>query len=293
MVAGLAGGRAERRGAGGEARAFVILDWVQTLFWLFLIAVALTPLIQRGILQLRRSGGAQRLGRTRGSRVLTLIERRETYRVLGVPVLRQRERDAPEGVLRAIGQTPPSQPIDLILHAPPGSALAGEQLAHALIRHPARVAVLIPHYAAGDAALIALAADQILLDPNAVLGPVDVRIGPYPAASLLMLGQEKAVTALEDRSVVLIDQARRAVGQARTVVAELLMARGSSGEQADEVAATLVAGPWTPHYPILIEEAKRFGLPVSDALPPEVYGLMDLYDPAPGPRPSTGVVTIG
>lgn len=265
---------------------------LQGLFWLFLIVVALTPLLQRWLAQLRRSGGIQRLGRARGSRVLTLIHRNETYRLLGIPILRQQECETPEQVLRAIQQTPANQPIDLILHAPPGSTLAAEQIAHALIRHPARVAVLIPHYAAGDAMLIALAADQVLLDPNAVLAPIDVRVGPYPATSLLILAQEKPVANLDDRSVVLIDQARKVVRQAQTVVTELLVARGAAPEDAGEVAATLVNGDWTSHYPILIEEARRLNLPVSDALPVEVYGLMDLYDTASCLRPSTSVVAI-
>lgn len=270
-----------------------MLDWLSGLFWLFALAAALSPLAQRRTLQLRRSGSIQRLGRARGSRVLTLIQRRETYALLGVPIRRDDECDAPERVLRAIRQTPPAQPIDLVLHAPPGSRLAAEQIAHALIRHPARVAVLIPHYAAGDAALIALAADQIVLDPNAVLGPVDVRVGPYPAASLLALAQEKQGAALEDRSVALIDQARRATAQAQTVAGELLLARGVEPEEAARTAAALAPGAWTPHYPILIEEAERLGLPVSDALPPEVYGLMDLYDTSACARPSMSVVPLG
>lgn len=285
-------GASARGAAGMEARSDVIFDWLAGLCCLFLIVVALTPLIQRRALQLRRSGSVQRLGRARGSRVLTLIHRRETYSLLGVPLRRLDEADAPERALRAIRQTPDDQPIDLVLHAPPGANLAAEQIAHALIRHPARVAVLIPHYAAGNAALIALAADEILLDANAVLGPIDVRVGRYPAASLLALAQQKEGAALEDRSVVLIDQARRALAQAQTVVGELLLARGLAPEEAAKTAAALAPGAWTGHYPILIEEARRLGLPVVDALPAEVYRLMDLYDAGDWPRPSTSVVPL-
>lgn len=271
------------------------LDWLTHLSWLFLlflIAVALAPLVQHRVLQVRRAGAVQRLGRARGSRVLTLIAHRETYRLLGIPILRHDDLDAPEAVLRAIQQTLRTAPIDLVLHTPPGLALAAEQIAHALIRHPARVTVFVPHYAFSGGTLIALAADEIVLDPNAVLGPVDPQVGPYPAGSLLAVLQHKPAAALDDRTLVLVDQAHKALGQARALVAELLLARGATAEQAAEVATALAGGGWTPHYPILIEEAQRLGLSVGDTLPAEVYALMDLYDPATRLRPSTATVTV-
>lgn len=267
-------------------------DWLSDLFWLFLIVVALTPLLQRRILQLRRAGGLQRLGRARGSRAIALIARRETYRILGFPVLRHDRLDSPEQVLRAIGQTPDTLPIDLIVHAHAGLSLAAEQIAHALIRHPARVTVFVPHYALSGATLIALAADQIVLDPNAVLGPITPWIGSYPAASLLALLHEKPAAALDDRTLVLVDQARRAVGQVRTVAVELLLARGATPAAATEIAQMLTGGHWTPQYPILLEEAQRLGLAVSDALPAEIYPLMDLYDLETRLRPATDRVAI-
>lgn len=268
------------------------IGWLAGLFWVVAIVAALAPLLGRRVLEARRVGALQRLGRARGSRAIALISRRETYRILGIPVLRHDDIDAPEAVLRAIGRTPSTTPIDLVLHAPAGLSLAAEQIAHALIRHPARVAVLVPHYALGGGTLIALAAEQIVLDPNAVLGPVDPRVGPYPAASLLALLEQKPAAALDDRTLVLADQARKAVGQVRALVAELLLARGAAPEHAEEVAATLAGGSWTPQYPILFGEAQRLGLPVSDALPAEVYALMDLYEPATLPRPAADAVVI-
>lgn len=269
------------------------MDWLGLGLWLFVIAVALSPLIQHRILQVRRAGGLQRLGRARGSRVLALIHRRETWRILGLPVLRRDEIDAPEAVLRAIARTPAATPIDLILHTPPGASLAAEQIAHALIRHPARVTVFVPHYALGDGTIIALAAEELVLDPNAVLGPLDPRIGPYPAASLLALPHFKPLASLDDHTLTLLDQARKAAGQVRVLVGELLVARGATPEAAAQIAGALVGGGWTPHYPILIEEARRLGLTVGDALPPEVHALMELYDPGTPSRPSTATAAIG
>ena len=58
-----------------------------------------------------------------------------------------------------------------------------------------------------------------------------------------------------------------------------------SPEKADEIAGMLSEGRWTHDYPINFDEAKAMGLRVSDAMPAEVYALMDLYPQARQRRP--------
>ena len=72
-----------------------------------------------------------------------------------------------------------------VLHTPGGLVLASEQIARAVAKHPAKVTVFVPHYAMSGGTMIALAADEIWMDDNAVLGPVDPQLGNYPAASIL------------------------------------------------------------------------------------------------------------
>jgi ClpP class serine protease len=270
----------------------VRLDWLGNLFWVFVFIVAIAPFIQRRNRELRRTGGLQRLGRARDSQAVALIARRETYRLLSFPLVSQDVIDSSETLLREIARTPGTMPLDVILHVPPGFSVAAEQIAHALIRHPARVTVFVPHYALEGGALIALAADEIVLDPNAVLGPIAPRVGPYPAVSVLAACQEKQGATLDDRTLILADQARKVLGQTRALITELLQARGMEAERAPEVAAILTGEGWTPHYPILFEEAQRLGLPVSDELPAGVHALMDLYDLQPALRPSTSYVAL-
>jgi ClpP class serine protease len=90
-----------------------------------------------------------------------------------------------EEVPRAIKLTGADYLIDLIVHTPGGLALAANQIAHALKRHRAKVTVFVPHYAMSGGTLVSLAADEIVMDPNAVLGPVDPQLGQAPAASIL------------------------------------------------------------------------------------------------------------
>src|SRR5579872_7078159 len=69
----------------------------------------------------------------------------------------------------------------------------------ALSRHPAQIRVLVPHYAMRVPSLIALAAGQIILDPNGVLGSVDPQLGEYPAASVLSVLDARALPGIEDK----------------------------------------------------------------------------------------------
>ncbi len=73
--------------------------------------------------------------------------------------------------------TPEEMPIDLVLHTPGGLVLASEQIAWALKKHTGKVTVFIPHYAMSGGTLVALSAHEIIMDPEAVIGPIDPRLG--------------------------------------------------------------------------------------------------------------------
>ncbi|MER3468258.1 MAG: hypothetical protein C4312_07090, partial [Thermoflexus sp.] len=197
-----------------------------------------------------------------------------------------------EQVLRAIRLTPPDMPIDLILHTPGGLVLAAEQIAQALVRHPARVTVFIPHYAMSGGTLIALAADEIVMDENAVLGPVDPQLGQYPAASILKVVEAKPLANIEDHTLILADIARKAMAQVRATVVELLTANGMDAERAEAIAEALSSGRWTHDYPISVGEAQALGLPVRVGLPEEIYYLMEMFPQATPRRPSVEYIPL-
>src|SRR3954451_1944109 len=138
-----------------------------------------------------RARRVRALQKRRGSVVITLIHRQEQIGLLGVPLVRFIDVDDSEAVLRAIRLTDDERPIDLLLHTPGGLVLAAEQIAHAVRAHPAKVTVLVPHYAMSGGTLIALAADEIAMDPHAVLGPVDPQLGDLPAASIVRVASSK------------------------------------------------------------------------------------------------------
>ncbi len=265
------------------------MDPISIVFWLFIIFSMLTPYMQQQTLVSARTRKIAEMERKRKSRVITLIHRQEAISFLGVPLSRFITVDDSEHVLRAIRMTDDQTPIDLVIHTPGGLVLAAEQIARALKKHPAKVTVFVPHYAMSGGTLIALGADEIVMDEHAVLGPVDPQLGQYPAASVLKTVEEKGAAKVDDQTLIYADISRKALKQVRDFVFDLLKDKLPE-DKAGQVADVLSQGTWTHDYPIFAEDAKKLGLPVSTEMPKEVYDLMELYPQPQMGRPSVQYV---
>jgi ClpP class serine protease len=262
------------------------------LFWVFLIVSSLLPVLQKRLLDAKRHRVMQQLEKKRDSRLITLIHRQEVLSFLGIGFRRYIDIEDSEALLRAIRLTPEDMPIDIILHTPGGLVLAAEQIAQALVRHQAPVTVFIPHYAMSGGTLIALAADEIAMDENAVLGPVDPQLGRYPASSILSVTQIKDVNETDDETLILADMAKKAVFQVRRTVVEILTGNDMEKERAEEIAEALSSGRWTHDYPISAAEAEKMGLRITLDLPDEVCQLMQLYPQSGQRRPSVQYIPV-
>lgn len=261
------------------------------LFWIFLIISAFAPLIQRRSLEARRLATLRRIEGSRGSRVIALIHRQETLSLFGFPLMRYIDIQDSEEIIRAIKLTDDSIPIDIILHTPGGLVLASEQVAHALLNHPAQVTVFVPHYAMSGGTLLALAADEIVMDENAVIGPVDPQIGSFPAASIIQAVESKPLEKVDDETLILADMSRKAIRQVQQCVEKILMKRMNKA-QARRLARTLSTGKWTHDYPITCEEAKELGLSVSTEIPQDILHFMTLFPQPASRRPSVQYVPL-
>ncbi|MEL7083213.1 MAG: ATP-dependent Clp protease proteolytic subunit [Cyanobacteria bacterium J06597_1] len=266
------------------------------VFWVFLLLSSLQPAIQRRIITARRLSAINAFEQMRGSRVILLIHHQESISFLGIPISRYISIEDSEQILRAIRLTPPDVPIDLILHTPGGLVLAAGQIAKALLRHKAKVTVFVPHYAMSGGTLLALAADEIVMDENAVLGPVDPQLGKLPAASLLQVVADKPVANIDDETLVMADVARKAMQQVQAFVRELLEdaipQQKIDPDRIDGVLDALTSGRVTHDYPVTAEEVKALGLPVSTELPKAIYYLMDLYPQPQSGRPSVQYIPM-
>jgi ClpP class serine protease len=246
------------------------------LFWLFFIFSAIQPMLKQQMLEAMRVRKISQLERERKSRVILLVHRQETMRLLGFPIARYIDINDSEDVLRAIQMTDADVPLDLVLHTPGGLVLAALQIAKAVREHKAKVTVFVPHYAMSGGTLIALAADEIVMCEHSVLGPIDPQLGDSPAASLIKVIEEKPVAKIDDRTLVLADVGRKAIAQVKQAASELLTRR-LSAEQASALAAKLTCGAWTHDYPIWASTAKSLGLSVSTDMPNDVFQLLKLY----------------
>jgi len=249
---------------------------VSDFIWLLFLLLMIQPILQRKVLEMTRIRQIRRIEAKRGTRVITLIHRQVSMAFFGLPLMRYIDINDSEEVIRAIHLTPKNQPIDLIVHAPGGLALAALQIAHAIRAHPARVTVHVPHFAMSGATLLALAADEIVMDDHAVLGPVDPQVGAFPAASVLAAVARKNVNDVDDQTLILADVAEKAIAQVKGAVKTLLADHVPEADAA-RIADTLATGTWTHDHPLSAEVARLLGLPVSKGLDPEIYALMRLY----------------
>jgi ClpP class serine protease len=257
------------------------------LFWALLIYLAVQAFLAPNQVNVKRAQALAAFQEERKSRVIVMIHRSDRVSLLGAPVGGFIGIDDSESVLRAIRLTPGDTPIDLILHTPGGLVLAAEQIARALLDHKGKVTVFVPHYAMSGGTLIAMAADEIVMDPNAVLGPVDPQLGGVPAASILRVTEIKPVERTADQTLILADMARKAQAQVREIVQELLTeSRQMSAERAAEVARTVTDGRWTHDFPITVRTGRSLGFRISTDMPRAVYAIMELYPQAGSRRPS-------
>jgi ClpP class serine protease len=246
------------------------------IFWLFFMLSALQPIVKQKLLEASRKRLIALIERERKSRVVLLVHRQETMSFLGFPVFRYIDINDSEEVIRAIHLTDSEIPLDLVLHTPGGLVLAATQIARAIFKHTGKVTVFVPHYAMSGGTLIALVADEIVMCEHAVLGPVDPQLGEYPAASIVKVVRQKPIAEVDDKTLILADQAEKALFQMEHEVTELLSDKYPT-EKASELAKLLASGTWTHDYPITYERARELGLHVRSDMPENMLRLMQLY----------------
>ncbi len=246
------------------------------LIWIIVILMSIVPVLKQRNIERLRYKLMSSIEESRNSRVIALIHREEAISFFGIPIRRYIDIEDSEQILRAIRMTPSDMPIDIILHTPGGLVLATEQIANALMSHDGYVTVFVPHYAMSGGTMLALAANEIVMDDNAVLGPVDPQIAGYPAASILKVMKEKNRDRIGDKTIILADMALKAMAQVKTLVFDILKDKMDE-DKAKLISATLVEGNWTHDYPISPSVLTNMGLNIKTELPADIYKLMELY----------------
>jgi len=260
-----------------EISTFDLLILIGTLF---IIYAFMYPQLQIRASRRRRLSRIKDMEDKWGSKVLTMIHRKEAISLLGLPVYQFIDVEDAEEILRGIREAK-ERPVDLIMHTPGGQLHASIQIARALKNHKARTRVFVPHYSMSGGTIIALAAQEIVMDRDASLGPIDPQIGDllrgvFPAPAWVHVAEKKGLQA-EDTTLVISDISQRALDFMRGVARELLDEKFADKDKLNQVIEKLIGGLMVHSQPISASEAKELGLPVSTELPNEVHEFMKLY----------------
>jgi ClpP class serine protease len=224
--------------------------------------------------------------RNHGCKILTMIHRREALSLFGMPVYQFIDEEDAEQILRWIRQYR-DYPLELILHTPGGHLHASIQIARALRNHPKNTRVFIPHYSMSGGTIIALAANEVVMDKDAIIGPIDPQVGDFlrgtfPAPSWIYAAETKKEKA-DDSTLVMSDVSRKALRLTREVAKELLQGKIEPGpggkDRLDEVVEKLVSGEMIHSTPLSANEARKIGLSVNTDFPEDVHDFMRLFKP--------------
>lgn len=228
----------------------------------------------RGEIIKRRAEIIDALQAERGSRVITLIHRRELWdKEKKDGYITMEDSEAVVAAIRSAGM---DTPIDLILHTPGGLALAAELISMALKHHEGPATVMVPFYAMSGGSLIALAADEILMGRESILGPLDPQLAGFSAGTILRLLSRKPVEMISDDKLLLAECAQRSLDQMKEFVKWLLEGKIPKGKR--EALAVFLTGGYISHEtPIVPEVLRSYGLPVVEGVPEGVYDLFRTF----------------
>ena len=182
------------------------------------------------------------------------------------------DHDTAVEVIDQLRTAGPDAKVDIVLHTPGGISSATQQILHALLNHKGPKTAYVPYRAKSAGTMIALACDEIVMGPSAVLGPIDPQYSWLPAHYLAELPSEKSPDRISDEMLVLSKMAKQAMKEARRFACDYI---NDAHKQDGTCSLTddLIGGGRNHDYPILPEEAKAFGLTVRTNMPEACYGI--------------------
>jgi ClpP class serine protease len=230
----------------------------------------------------RRSQLIRELEEERGTRIITLIHRKEPWSTDDDE--REIVLEESETILQAVRETPRDKPIDFIVHTEGGLTFAADMMAMALKHHPAKVTVMVPFYAMSSGTYLALAADEIMMEKYSILAPVEPQIDEMPANWIMAILKRKPVELIADRTILLSEKARMETENAAEFV-KWLLADKMTEDQTAQVANFLVGGFMASTTPITLDVARAIGLNVTEGVPEKVHQLFETIEFGVGKKP--------
>lgn len=187
----------------------------------------------------------------------------------------------------SIRQANPRSKIVIVLHTLGGYARPAHMIALALKQHlkkakahnPKRdphVIAYVPYVAMSGGAMIALAAEKVVMDPTASLGPIDTIYGSFPTETYRDLLEQKGPLATQDLLVMVAHEAEKYEAYAQRIAREIVHPNHKAEDKDPNFLADyLSAGKLSHSEAISPEAADKLGMNVSTKIPADIYGLVD------------------
>lgn len=157
-------------------------------------------------------------------------------------------------------------PLALAVHTLGGQASAVHYLARAIRSSPHEVTAYVPYVAMSGGTIIALAANSLVMDRGAVLGPVDPQFIWGPGHILRELLQ-RSPEHLNEEYFIAGREAEKAIAETGSLLEELDVPPAARGR--------LINGDTTHGHSITLDEAVNLGLPVQEGVPAEIRERVD------------------
>lgn len=170
------------------------------------------------------------------------------------------------GVVSLLERLQPG-PLGIAIHALGGYSTAVDHIARALKAYPHKITAFVPYRAMSGGTLVALAADEIVMNRNAVLGPVDPQLAGYPAHSIATLLETKPIERMKEEWFVLGLESKKALAETTRLVRELVTSPAA--------ITRLTSGKTTHGHAIPMQEAMELGLPIREGVPQDVTAAID------------------
>ncbi len=186
----------------------------------------------------------------------------------------------------SIRQANPRSKIVVVLHTLGGYARPAHMIALALKQHlkearhsskrDPRVIAYVPYVAMSGGTMIALAAEKVVMDPTASLGPIDTIYGGFPTETYRDLLEKKGPLATQDVLVMLAHEAEKYDHYAGRIAREIVHDNHKAEDKpADYLADYLSSGELSHSEAISPDAAAKLGIHVSTKIPADIYGLVD------------------
>ncbi|WP_339749223.1 hypothetical protein [uncultured Maricaulis sp.] len=186
----------------------------------------------------------------------------------------------------SIRQANPRSKIVVVLHTLGGYARPAHMIALALKQHikqakhsskrDPHVTAYVPYVAMSGGAMIALAAEKVVMDPTASLGPIDTIYGGFPTETYRDLLDKKGPLATQDVLVMLAHEAEKYDRYADRIAREIVHTNHKdANKDPNFLADYLSSGELSHSEAISPDAAAKLGMNIATKIPADIYGLVD------------------